>query len=284
MTCRRNLLPPLQLVAVAATPIEPADHNVNGHGHGSGAPLNRTPTLGDWLREVPFTLVLSSGFFGFFAHAGVVSVLEEEGIRPARIVGSSAGALIGGLWAAGVPAGRIREELLALRREDFWDLGAGLGLLRGRMFRTLLERVLPVATFESCPVPLALSVYDLLARRTDVLHRGGLAAAIHASCALPVLFHPVRLEGRLYADGGIADRPGLVGVGPDERVLHHHLTARSPWRRRNSPALKPPERPGLQCIALPPLPRVGPFRLERGRAAMELAAAGARDALARPVR
>jgi len=243
----------------------------------------RTPTLRAWLKEALFTLVLSSGFFGFFAHAGVVSVLEEEGIRPERIAGSSAGALIGGLWAAGVPARRIREELLALRRADFWDLGPGLGLLRGRKFRTLLERVLPAKTFADCPVPLTLSVYDLLARRTAVLHRGGLAGAIHASCALPVLFHPVRLDGRLYADGGTADRAGLVGVGSDERVLHHHLTARSPWRRRGSSALRPPERPGLQCIALPALPRVGPFRLERGRAAMELAAAGARDALEQPV-
>jgi NTE family protein len=239
----------------------------------------RIQTLGGWLREAPFTLVLSSGFFGFFAHAGLVSVLEEEGLRPARIAGSSAGALVGGLWAAGVPAGRIREELLALRREHFWDLGPGLGLLRGRRFRELLERVLPVSTFEGCTVPLGLSVYDLLARRTAVLRTGGLAAAIHASCALPVLFHPVRLDGRLYADGGIADRPGLAGVGAHERVLHHHLTARSPWRRRSSPSLKAPEREGLRCIALPPLPRVGPFRLERGRAAMELAAAGARAAL-----
>ena len=52
-------------------------------------------TLRDWLAGKPFTLVMSSGFFGFFAHAGVVSVLEEQGLRPARIAGSSAGALVG---------------------------------------------------------------------------------------------------------------------------------------------------------------------------------------------
>ncbi|HET9038276.1 MAG TPA: patatin-like phospholipase family protein, partial [Myxococcaceae bacterium] len=97
------------------------------------------PTLREWLREGPFTLVMSSGFFGFFAHAGVVSVLEEEGLRPARITGSSAGALVGALWGAGVPAARIREELLALRREHFWDLRPGLGLLAGALFRALLE-------------------------------------------------------------------------------------------------------------------------------------------------
>jgi NTE family protein len=241
------------------------------------------PTLREWLRERPFTLVMSSGFFGFFAHAGVVSVLEEEGLRPARITGSSAGALVGALWGAGVPAARIREELLVLRREQFWDLRPGLGLLAGALFRALLERVLPVRNFEESPVPLALSVWDVLARRTVVLDDGPLAPAIHASCALPVLFHPVRHGGRLYADGGIADRPGLAAVGEGERVLYHHLTARSPWWRRNSAALRVPERRGLRSIALTGLPRLGPFRLARGGEAMDRAAAGAREALARPL-
>ena len=135
------------------------------------------PTLRAWLSEGPFTLGLSSGFFGFFAHAGVVSVLEAEGLRPARVVGSSAGALVGGLWGAGVPAARLREELLALRRAHFWDPWPGLGLLRGRLFRARLEAMLPVRTFEEAPVPIALSAFDVLGRRTAVLDAGPLAAA-----------------------------------------------------------------------------------------------------------
>jgi NTE family protein len=240
-------------------------------------------TLRDWLAEKPFTLVMSSGFFGFFAHAGVVSVLEDQGLRPARITGSSAGALVGALWGAGVPAAQICEELLGLRREHFWDLRPGLGLLGGRKFRALLERNLPVRTFEEAPVALALSVWDVLARRTVVLERGPLAPAIHASCALPLLFHPVRLDGRLYADGGIADRPGLAGVSTADRVLYHHLTSRSPWRRRASRALRVPDRHGLEAIALQGIPRLGPFRLALGREAMDRAADGARRALARAV-
>ena len=239
------------------------------------------PTLREWLSEAPFALGLSSGFFGFFAHAGVVAVLEEEGLLPARIVGSSAGALVGGLWAAGVPAGRIREELLALRRAHFWDPAPGLGLLRGRMFRERLEAILPVRTFEECPRPLAVSVFDVRARRTAVLRSGPLAPALHASCAAPILFQPVAVGGRLYSDGGVLDRHGLAGVEPGERVLYHHLTSRSPWRRRSSPALRVPDRPGLRAVALEGIPRVGPFRLERGPAALRAAAEGMRAALER---
>lgn len=239
-------------------------------------------TLRDWLREAPFTLGLSSGFFGFFAHAGVVSVLEEEGLFPARVVGSSAGALTGGLWAAGVPARRIREELLALRREHFWDPRPGLGLLRGALFRSRLEALLPVGTFEACPRPLAVSVFDLGARRTAVLRAGPLAPALHASCAAPVLFQPVRIGARTYLDGGVLDRHGLAALAPGERVLYHHLTSRSPWRRRSSPALRVPERPGLRALAFDGLPRLGPFRLERAAEAMERAAEATRACLSIP--
>jgi NTE family protein len=246
--------------------------------------VTAAPTLRDWLREAPYTLVLSSGFFGFFAHAGAVSVLEEEGLLPARVCGSSAGALVGALWAAGVPAARIREELLALRREHFWDPGPGLGLLRGALFRARVEAILPAPSFEECRWPVALSAYDVLARRTAVLRSGPLAPAVHASCAVPILFHPVRIGVRIYLDGGVRDRHGLAGRSEGERALHHHLTSRSPWRRRDSPALRVPDLPGLHAVALEEIPRLGPFRLDRARDAMDRAAEGFRAALGRGVR
>jgi NTE family protein len=250
-------------------------------------PARRHPaevrTLRDWLAAAPFTLAMSSGFFGFFAHAGVLSVLEEEELLPSRLLGSSAGALVGGLWAAGLPSRRLREELLALRREHFWDLRPGLGLLRGRLFRARLEALSPARTFEECRVPLAVSAFDLLDARTAVLDSGPLAPALHASCAAPVLFQPVRIGRRLYLDGGVLDRPGLAGAREGERILFHHLTSRSPWRRPDSPALKVPVRPNMQVVALDGLPRLGPFRLGRGPEAMERAALGMRWALDRPL-
>ncbi len=155
------------------------------------------PTLREWLAEGPYVLGLSSGFFGFFAHAGVVGVLEEEGLAPAAICGSSAGALVGGLWGAGLPAGRLREELLRLRRQDFWDPAPGLGLLRGARFRARLEALLPAATFEACPRPLAFSVYDLAARRTEARLRP--ASAEHAAGQLPEQLPPAVGEQLAHA-------------------------------------------------------------------------------------
>jgi NTE family protein len=240
---------------------------------------DRTLTLREWLGEAPFALGLSSGFFGFFAHAGVVGVLEEGALLPARAAGSSAGALIGGLWGAGLDAPRIAAAILGVRRADFWDPALGLGLLRGRRFRGLLDDLLGQRRFRDCRFPVSLSVCDLLAWCTRVVDEGLLAPAIHAACAMPVLFQPVWLDGRPCADGGILDRPGLAGLGPG-RLLYHHLASRSPWRRPGSPALRVPARPDTVALVVDGLPRVDPFHLERGGAALEVARAAMTRALA----
>ena len=95
------------------------------------------------LSDRPFTLQLSAGFFGFFAHVGFLKALEEAELSPTRIVGVSAGALAGGLWAAGLSAERLGQRLRDLRREQFWDPGLPLGgMLKGRRFEALLRELL----------------------------------------------------------------------------------------------------------------------------------------------
>lgn len=237
----------------------------------------------DWLADQPFTLALSSGFFGFFAHCGVVAALEEAGLRPSRLRGSSAGALVAGLWASGLSSADIERELASLRRHDFWDPAPGPGLLVGERFGARLRQLLPVSQFEQCRVPLAISVFDLHTLATRVIDRGPLAPAVQASCTFPLLFHPHRIDDRPYLDGGVLDRPGLASIGPTERLLYHHLAARSPWRRRNSPALAIPDRPHTATLVVNALPRLGPFRLERGPEAIARAREATRDALGSPL-
>lgn len=237
--------------------------------------------LGEWLGSGPFALTMSSGFFSFFAHTGFLSVLEEAGLLPARISGSSAGALVGGAWAAGLPAQALAEELERLERRDFWDPGVGPGLLRGQLFRAKLERLLPRARFDETRVPVAVSVFEIRGRTTRVLSSGALAPAICASCAVPLMFQPVRIEGRSYYDGGILDRPGLAGMpASEERVLFHHIASRSPWRFASEPL---PTRAGMVTLAIEDLPRSGPFKLDQGRLAYRAAREKTKRALDQPI-
>jgi NTE family protein len=241
----------------------------------------RSPTLRELLSEGPFGLTMSSGFFGFFAHTGMLTALLDAGLTPVRVTGSSAGALVGGLWAAGLEPAQARTALEDLKRDAFWDPAPGLGVLRGKKFRALLDSLLPRPAFRQTRVPFAVSVFDPLARKTVVVQDGDLAPAIHASCAVPFMFHPVRIGDRHYLDGGVADRPGLAGMPADGRVLYHHLASRSPWRTAKSMGI--PRRAGLFTLAIEGLPRPHPFDLTLGRAAMDLAYARTRDALGRPV-
>jgi NTE family protein len=237
-------------------------------------------TLGDWLAARPFSLAMSSGFFGFYAHTGMLDALTRHGLRPQLVAGSSAGALVGAAWASGLEAHALADRLIALDRRDFWDPAPGAGLLAGRKFDRLLRELMPTPLAEHCRVPVKISVFDIARGRTRVIDRGDLAPAIRASCAVPGLFHPVWIGRRAYWDGGILDRPGLAGVPEGERVLFHHIAARAPWRAR-PPAV--PRRPNMVTLVLDELPRSGPFKLEAGRRALELAREATRRALELPV-
>jgi len=224
-------------------------------------------TRRDWLARDPFTLVLSAGFFGFFAHAGLLAALEREGLVPRRIVGVSAGALAGGLWAGGLSAADLQRELFALRRMDFWDPALPLGgLLRGRKFADKIGDLLArtgVSTIEECRVPFVAIAHDVLARRTVPMHAGDLALAIRASCTVPLMFRPIWSSGRLLVDGGVSDRAGTSVLLPDERVLVHYLPSRR--RVRVTRDVVPSAVPGASLVLVTPdLPKVGPFALEHG--------------------
>lgn len=223
--------------------------------------------LHDWLGAQPFALAMSSGFFSFFAHTGMLSSLTQHGLAPNLVAGASAGALVGGAWAAGLPTSALEQRLTGLRRDDFWDPAPGAGLLAGKKFDRLLRELLPTTAMHACRVPVRISAFDIARRRTAVLHDADLAHAIRASCAVPALFHPVWIARRAYWDGGILDRPGLAGIPHGERVLFHHIASKSPWRTK----LSIPRRPGMVTLVIDGLPRSGPFKLDAGRRALSLA-------------
>jgi len=180
-------------------------------------------------------LVLSGGGAKGLAHIGVLRVLDSLGIRPDLVVGSSMGAIIGGMYASGYTGREIDSLARALPMADLfrtyqpraprslgliqplvvWEQGArrftiqsaGVeeaevnALVNGAMLRgNLLAR----GNFDSLPIPFRAVAADLADRRPVVLARGDLARAVRASFAIPLVFAPESLDGRILADGGLA--------------------------------------------------------------------------------
>ncbi len=175
-------------------------------------------TLKQWISEGPFTLALSSSFFGFYAHCGIATAFYEKHAFPEKITGSSAGALVGGALASGLDPEKTRELLFRVKREDFWDPRPGLGFLRGKKFLNVLEEHY-VSNFSQTKFPFEAAAFDLFSCRTKFLSQGELPRAVVASCAVPVLFHPVRIGARLYLDGGVFHKSGINPNSGNERVL-----------------------------------------------------------------
>ncbi len=179
--------------------------------------------LADQIRNKRVGVAMAAGFFGFYHHAGVLMALDEKGIRPVHITGTSAGALTAAMYAAGLDGRQMRDFLLALKREDFWDMHfpltrLGFGLLAGHLFRAELGRVLPVHSFETCRIPLTVGVYDLKDGRVRHKSSGPLIESVYASCAFPYLLTPAEIKGRRYWDGGFGEKTPLVPFLGDPEV------------------------------------------------------------------
>jgi len=165
-------------------------------------------------------LCLNSSFLGFYAHAGFVEGLTALGVRPCAVSGASAGALVAGLYAAGVtPAEMLRLFLSPELRRVFRERGApfrGIATLLNLRGHTgaltchralpLLEAILGKRRIEECLNPrLAISVTNLTANRAEIATRGPIAELILASVTAPGFFAARPVEGSLHWDGGIAN-------------------------------------------------------------------------------
>lgn len=180
-------------------------------------------------------IALSCGGAKSLAHVGVIQVLEDHGIRAHAIAGSSMGAYIGALWAAGFDGRRLAELAAEFdTRRKLWKLAdlsliPRRGLVRGRRLRRLLERSLGDLRFSDLDTELAIVATRLGTLERKVIRRGRIVDAILASCAMPSIFVPVELDdGDEYVDGGLvaplpvrelaeADRIVAVNTLPDAR-------------------------------------------------------------------
>lgn len=152
-------------------------------------------------------LVLGGGGLRGAAHLGALSVLEEAGVTPSVVAGTSVGAVIGAGVAAGVPA---QEMWSVFRRLDWRQVvrpswGSKLSMFASDPLGGLITHVTRVATIEELAMPFAAVAADLLTGTRVVLSSGDLSSAIVASSAVPVAFEPSRRDGALLVDGGLVD-------------------------------------------------------------------------------
>ncbi|MBX3739886.1 MAG: patatin-like phospholipase family protein [Akkermansiaceae bacterium] len=162
-------------------------------------------------------LALSSGGARGLAHVGVLQVLEENGIEVHAIAGSSMGAYVGSLWAAGFSGEKLGELAAEMQdRRTLWRLADPIvppvkGLFRGLKAKAHLERSLEDLKFENLERELFVVTLDINTKERVVISKGRISDAVHASCAMPGIIAPVLLDGRLCVDGGVVD-PVPVGV------------------------------------------------------------------------
>lgn len=149
-------------------------------------------------------LALGSGALHGWAHVGVVRALERAGLRPAVIAGSSAGAAVGALWAAGLDADRIGE--LAARID--WSAGSAWTWLLRRpprhdALRELIDEAVQRRPIERLGIRFAAAATDARSGQSVLIDSGPTGLAIEASCAIPLRQAPVPLDGRTLIDGGL---------------------------------------------------------------------------------
>src|SRR5579872_6354072 len=156
------------------------------------------------LRKLRVGLALGSGSARGWAHIGVIRALEDAGIRPDLVCGTSIGSLVGAAYAAG-ELDRFERWVLGLGVKEvvgLMDLGLTPGLLRGERLMAFLRQSWPDRPIEQLRLPFAAVATELHNGAEIWLRTGSTLDAVRASLAMPGLFAPVHCEGMLLVDGG----------------------------------------------------------------------------------
>lgn len=149
-------------------------------------------------------LALGGGAARGFAHIGVIKMLESHGIVPDYVVGTSAGAVVGSLYAAGYDAFAMQKLAQQLDEKIFadWTLG-GRGLLKGEALQDFINQHLHNRPLEKLGKPFATVATDLNSGERVVFRTGDTGMAVRASAAVPGVFQPTQFRGKSYVDGGL---------------------------------------------------------------------------------
>lgn len=159
--------------------------------------IKRPPKIG---------LALGGGAARGFAHVGVIQVLEENGIRPDLVVGTSAGSLVAAIYASGRSGAQLGEVASTMNEAAIadWTLPFfGRGALRGEALGRYVNAQVRGRLIENLPMRLGIVATDLHSGLGVLFQRGDTGTAVRASSAIPAVFQPVKIGGREYVDGAL---------------------------------------------------------------------------------
>jgi NTE family protein len=184
-----------------------------------------------------FALVLGGGGARGYAHIHVLEALDDLGVKPCVIAGSSIGAIMGAGYAAGMRGEEVREFALSTF-SNASQVMSRLWRLRPDSFRSMIQETLPrfgelnaqkvlraflpeglPATFEELVIPLKVTATDFYGNSVTVLEKGDLFPALAASAAIPGIFRPEMIHGRVHVDGGIANPVAFDLVTAPGRIV-----------------------------------------------------------------
>ena len=151
-------------------------------------------------------LALGGGAARGFAHVGVIAVLEEAGLKPQLIVGTSAGSLVAALYASGKTSAQLQQTALNMEEVALtdWMLPlVGRGMFRGEALGRYVNELVAGRLIENMAIPLGIVATDLNSGEALLFQRGDTGTAVRASSAVPAVFLPVKINGREYVDGGL---------------------------------------------------------------------------------
>jgi NTE family protein len=151
-------------------------------------------------------LALGGGAARGFAHVGVIQVLEEAGIRPVLVSGTSAGSLVAALYASGKTGAQLQHIAETMEEATIadWTLQVFTrGALGGEALAKYVNTQLGQKPIEAMPMPLGIVATDLNSGNDIVFQRGDTGTAVRASSAVPAVFQPVKIGNREYVDGGL---------------------------------------------------------------------------------
>jgi len=154
-------------------------------------------------------LALGSGAAKGISHIGVLTVLDEIGIKPDIITGTSIGALIGALYAGGMKGKEIQELTLGIDKKEIKKLFKvtldGLGFINGQFIDEYINDILPVKNIQDLKLPFSCCACNIIDGREIIFSKGSLSDAVRASISIPGILTPHKVEEYTLVDGGLVN-------------------------------------------------------------------------------